>query len=81
MPLTPWQHSRMATHPRHHHWIFGLAAVAVWLALGWPFLQELVTGTPRRDVPVPSLWLVPYACFGAAAFGAMILKPRTQWTL
>ena len=71
------------THSRHQHWIFGLAALAVWLAMGWPFLQELVTGTLRGEIPVPVRWLVPYAIFGAAVLGAMILKPRRslQWIL
>lgn len=69
----------MTSHFRYsHHWIFGVAALTVWLALGWPFLQELMSGTARREVPVPLHWLVPYAIFGAAVLGAMVLKPRTS---
>jgi len=73
----------MTLHLKYQHWIFATAALAVWFAMGWPFLQELVTGTPRGDFPVPVLWLVPYAIFGAVVLGAMVLKPRRslQWTL
>jgi signal transduction histidine kinase len=74
----------MAEHLRYrHHGIFCVAALAVWLALGWPFLHELVTGTIRRSSPVPVLWLLPYTLFGAAVLGAIVLKLRTslRWTL
>ncbi|HEY0131490.1 MAG TPA: histidine kinase dimerization/phosphoacceptor domain-containing protein, partial [Allosphingosinicella sp.] len=66
-----------------HHWIFCVAALAVWLALGWPVLQNLGTATPMRGAPVPALWLVAFALFGAAVLGAMVLKlrPGLQWTL
>ena len=65
-----------------HHWIFG-AALAVWLALGWPFLHELATGMVRRASPVPLQWLIPYALFGAAVVGGTLLKLRTsfRWPL
>jgi signal transduction histidine kinase len=57
-----------------HHWIFCIAALAVWLALGWPVLQNFVTGTPMRGAPVSALWLVAFAVFGAAVLGTMVLK-------
>ena len=81
--LTLWHNPAMAALLRNqHHWIFG-AALAVWLALGWPFLHELATGMVRRASPVPLLWLVPYGVFGAAVVGATLLKLRTslRWTL
>jgi signal transduction histidine kinase len=74
----------MAEHLRYrHHWIFCVAALAVWLALGWPVLQSFATGTPMRGGPVSALWLVAFALFGAAVLGAMVLKPRTslRWVL
>jgi signal transduction histidine kinase len=74
----------MAGHVRYkHHWIFCIAALTVWLALGWPVLQNFMTGTPMRGAPVSALWLVAFTLFGAAVLGAMILKLRTslQWTL
>ena len=68
-------------HP--HHWIACVAALAVWLALGWPNLQALVTGTALRGSAMPALWLVPYALFGASVLGAMVLRLPTgvRWTL
>jgi signal transduction histidine kinase len=79
-----WQHSPMAGHLRSQHpWVFSIAALAVWLALGWPVLEALVAGSAIRNSPVSALWLVPYTLFGAAVLGAMVLKPRSglQWTL
>jgi signal transduction histidine kinase len=66
-----------------HHWIICVAALAVWFALGWPFLQELVTGTPRRGLPVPPLWLVPFTLFGAAVLASIVLKLQgsLRWAL
>jgi signal transduction histidine kinase len=66
-----------------HHWIFCVAALAVWLALGWPVLQNFMTGTPMRGAPVSALWLVAFALFGAAVLGAMVLKlrPTLRWAL
>jgi signal transduction histidine kinase len=74
----------MADHLRYkHHWIFCVAALAVWLALGWPVLQNFMTGATIRGYPVSALWLVPFTIFGAAVLGAMVLKLRTslQWIL
>ncbi len=74
----------MAGHLSYrHHWVFCIAALAVWLALGWPFLHELTTGTVRRESPVPALWLLPFTLFGAAVLGTTLLKLRKslQWTL
>ena len=74
----------MAGHLRYqHHWIFCVAALAVWLALGWPVLQALTTGATVRGGPVSALWLVPFALFGAAVLGAMLPKlgTRLRWTL
>ena len=66
-----------------HHWIFCVAALAVWLALGWPVLHNLMTGTPMRGAAVSPLWLVAFILFGAAVLGAMVLRLRTdlQWAL
>ena len=57
-------------------WIFCIAALAVWLAVGWPNLRALATGALLRGAPVPALWLVPFAIFGAAVLGALVLKLR-----
>ncbi len=66
-----------------HHWIFCVAALGVWLALGWPVLQNFTTGTPMRGAPVSALWLAAFALFGAAVLGAMVLKlrPGLKWAL
>ena len=74
----------MARHLANRlHWIFCIAALAVWVALGWPFLHELGTGVVRRSAAVPLLWLVPYGLFGAAVLGATLLKLRggLQWSV
>ncbi len=79
-----WQHGLMTAFLRNrHHWIFGLVALAVWLAIGWPFVHELVTGIQRRALPMPPLWLAPFALFGAAVFGSVLLRMRgrLQWPL
>lgn len=66
-----------------HHWIFCIAALMVWLALGWPILQNYASGTPMRGTAVSPLWLVTFATFGAAVIGAMMLeqRPRLRWAL
>ena len=82
--LALWQHPVMAIHPRSRHpWIFSIAALAVWLALGWPVFQALIAGAAIRGAPVPALWLGPFALFGAAVLAAMTLKLRSGllWTL
>lgn len=74
----------MTGHSRYQqHWVFCAAAMVLWLALGWPSLETLAGGTTIRGAPVPPLWLVPFALFGAAIFAAMALKPRTRtlWIL
>jgi signal transduction histidine kinase len=65
------------------HRLFCIAAMTVWLALGWPVLQTLATGGTIRGAPVSPLWLLPFALFGAAVLAAMALKlrPRLLWTL
>lgn len=69
--------------PYRNHWIFCVAALAVWLALGWPVLQNFMAGTSMRGAPVSPLWLAAFVVFGAAVVGAMVLKLRLslQWTL
>jgi len=69
------------THQLHR--IFGIAAMTVWLASGWPVLQNLATGGTIRGALVPALWLAPFMLFGAAVFGAMVLKLRNDvvWVL
>jgi signal transduction histidine kinase len=66
-----------------HHWLFCVAALAVWLALGWPVVQKFMTGATVRGAPVPALWLAPFMIFGAAVLGAMILRLRARllWAL
>ncbi|HEY0112664.1 MAG TPA: sensor histidine kinase [Allosphingosinicella sp.] len=73
--------ARLLSNP--HPWIFSIAALAVWLAVGWPVLQALQAGIPIRGSPVPALWLVPFTLFVAAVLGAMLLKLRGhfQWLL
>ena len=63
--------------------VFGIAALAVWLAVAWPVLGALTAGAALRGAPVPALWLAPFALFGAAVVGAMVLKLRSrlQWAL
>lgn len=65
------------------HRIFCIAAMTVWLALGWPVLQNFMTGATIGGSPVSALWLVPFTLFGAAVLGAMVLKlrPSLLWTL
>jgi signal transduction histidine kinase len=73
----------MAWHLRSPHpWIFAMAALAVWLAVAWPVLQTLTAGAAIRGSPVPALWLLPFAIFGASVVAAMALKLRRglQWT-
>jgi signal transduction histidine kinase len=66
-----------------HHWIFGVVALAVWIAWGWPVLEKLSAGGTIRNSPVSALWLVPFATFGAALLPAIVLKlrPGLLWTL
>lgn len=66
-----------------HHWIFCVAALAVWLAMGWPVLQNFIIGTPMRGAPVPPLWLAAFLLFGTAVLGAMVprLRPGLRWTM
>jgi signal transduction histidine kinase len=74
----------MTDHLRYrHHWIFCVAALAVWLASAWPVLQAFMTGAIVRGAPVSALWLLPFGLFGAAVLGAMTLKlgTRLHWTL
>ena len=79
-----WQHSLMAADLRHRHrWIFCLAALAVWLALGWPLLDRFMAGEPVRGAAVSSLWLASFTVFGAAMLAAMALelRPMLHWAL
>jgi signal transduction histidine kinase len=74
----------MISHLRSPHpWVFSIAALAVWLAVGWPVIQALMAGTGIRGSQVSALWLLPFAIFVAAALGAIILKlrPARQWAL
>ncbi|NTZ42351.1 hypothetical protein G7A66_04445 [Altererythrobacter sp. SALINAS58] len=64
-------------------WVFTVAALAVWAAMGWPFSRELVTGTMRGPFPVPPIWLLPFGIFGATLVGGAFLKLRAgaYWAL
>lgn len=66
-----------------HHWVFCVAALAVWLALGWPVLQNFASSTPMRGAVVPPLWLAAFFVFGTAVLGAMVLRlpRRVRWAL
>ena len=66
-----------------HPWIFSIAALAVWLSVGWPVLATLMNGAQIKGAPVPELWLVPFTLFVGAVVGAMVLKlrPGLQWGL
>jgi signal transduction histidine kinase len=68
---------------RQQHWIFCTAALAVWIAWGWPVLTTFERGGTMRGGPVSPLWFVPYILFGLAVFCAMGLKLRHtfQWAL
>jgi signal transduction histidine kinase len=74
----------MISHLRSPHpWVFSIAALAVWLAVGWPVIQALIAGTGIRGSQVSALWLLPFAIFVTTALGAIILKlrPARQWAL
>ena len=66
-----------------HRWIFCAAALAVWVASGWPALSALNEGTLFRGAPVETLWLIPFTLFGAVVLAAMTVtfRPAFQWTL
>lgn len=57
--------------------------MTMWFAWGWPVIRDVVSGATIRGYPVSSLWLVPYAIFGAAVLVAMALRlrPSILWTL
>ncbi|QAY75833.1 sensor histidine kinase [Sphingosinicella sp. BN140058] len=79
-----WQNLTMTgSFKRQQHWIFCIAALAVWVAWGWPILTKLAEGGTIRSVTVSPLWLVAYLVFGSAILGAMGLKlrPRLHWAL
>ena len=81
MRLDLCQYAPMLGHLSHrNHWIFCVAAMAVWLALGWPVILAAMAG---RITPVSALWLVAFSIFGAAALGAMVpkLRPGVRWAL
>jgi signal transduction histidine kinase len=66
-----------------HHWIFGVAALVVWIHWGWPVIRAFNAGATIKNYPVSALWFVPFAIFGAAVLAAMVPKLRTSflWTL
>ena len=59
--------------------MFGVAALAVSLALAWPVFQMFMAGR----VPVSAPWLVSFVLFGAGMLGAIALKlrPSIRWIL
>ena len=71
------------TQLRNQHWIFAIAALALWVALGWPVVQAMMSGAQIRFAPVSPVWLVPFALLGGALLCAMAmnLRPRLQWGL
>ncbi|WP_294172955.1 sensor histidine kinase [uncultured Sphingomonas sp.] len=83
-PAGLWQPSGMEAYLKARQGlIFGIGAVAVWLALGWPVLREYLAGGSVRGGPVADLWLVCFAIFGAALLAALAPKRRRElhWTL
>jgi signal transduction histidine kinase len=73
--LALWQHSLMASRLKSPQpWVFCLAALAVWLTVGWPVLQALSAGAAIRGSAVSAFWLVPFTLFVASVLGAMVLK-------
>jgi signal transduction histidine kinase len=84
MRLALWQHPFMTGQLTYQlHRLFCIAAMTMWVALGYPVLQAIVSGGAIRGSPVSPLWLLPFALFGAAVLGAMVLKlrPGLLWTL
>lgn len=82
--LTLWQHSLMADFLRNrHHWIFCIAALAVWIAWGWPVFRAFIAGETIRNTSVSPFWFVPFTLFGAAVLLAMLARLRTRllWAL
>ena len=79
-----WQHPGMTTRiSTHSHWLFCIAALALWVALGWPIICKYVIEEPIRGTPVSALWIAPFMLFGAAVLAAMGLKLRSdlKWAL
>ncbi len=66
-----------------HHWLFCIAALAVWAAWGWPVIRAYLAGATIRDSAVSELWFVPFTLFGAAVLVAMVARLRESilWTL
>ncbi len=64
-------------------WVFGAAALAVWIASAWPIFEAFAADAKIRDTPVSPLWFVPFTIFGLGIFGGMVLKlrPSIQWAL
>lgn len=58
--------------------IFCIAVLAVWLTVASPVLTALIGGLPIKGAPVPVLWLVPFAVFGAAALAGMGLQLQNR---
>ncbi|MGA9582866.1 MAG: sensor histidine kinase [Allosphingosinicella sp.] len=66
-----------------HHWVFCIAALAVWLAYGYPVFRAFSAGAAIMGSPVSALWFVPFTILGTAVFAAMVLKlpMRLRWAL
>jgi len=66
-----------------HHWMFCIAAMALWMFWGWPVVRAYMAGAAIRDAHVPELWFVPFTLFGASVLVAMIprLRPSVFWSL
>jgi signal transduction histidine kinase len=68
---------------KNHHWIFCIAALAVWIAWGWPVMRAYVDGATMRNTQISPLWFVPFLLFGASVLVAMgaKLRPNFLWAL
>lgn len=66
-----------------HHWIFCLAALAAWFAVGYPLIEGYQSGRAIHSTPIPPALFVPYFAFGAALATSVILKlpAALHWTL
>jgi signal transduction histidine kinase len=50
--------------------------MGLWIAYGWPVLTQYWAGGVIRDLPVSSLWFVPFGIMGAAVLASMLLNLR-----
>ena len=66
-----------------YHWVFCIAAAAVWIAWGWPVFEAFAGTRTIRNAEVSQTWFVPYTVFGLSVFAVMVanLRPAFLWAL